>query len=76
MPYPASLPNSGTPEIVDLVNLSNHGVPGSFVYRIDGISASNEILPCELGELLWVYVIKTKFRGSFRPIRSVYSAER
>ena len=45
------LPKSGTVDVVDLVNLSNHGVPGSFVYRVDIIGASNKILPCEFGKL-------------------------
>ena len=36
------LPFSGSANVVNLVTASNHGVPGSFIYRIDSADISVE----------------------------------
>ena len=46
------LPGSFTPDILNLVNLTNNGIPGSFVFRIDATpDTGNETFECDFGEL-------------------------
>ena len=48
------LPFSGSANVVNLVTASNHGVPGSFIYRIDSADISVEP-PFDPGEVFLSY---------------------
>ena len=51
------LPGSGTPEILDLVHLSNHDINGSFVFRVDETVGTNETLECAFGKFCFCFYL-------------------